>query len=135
MFERLADEDFAYLTTTGRKTGNAHRVEIWFALRDGRVYVLSGGGARADWVKNVRKQRRVRIQIGSRSVAARARIVKRDAEDRMARELLDAKYMDWKPGKKLSSWARGALPVAIDLRHGTGRPRIVGSARARRDPR
>jgi len=21
----------------------------------------------------------------------------------------------WKPGKKLSSWARGTLPVAIDL--------------------
>lgn len=115
MFERLAGEDFAYLTTTGRNTGNAHRVEIWFALRDGRVYLLSGGGGRADWVKNIRRNREVRIQIGTRAITARGRIVMRDGEDRMARELLDAKYMDWKPGKKLSSWARGALPVAIDL--------------------
>jgi hypothetical protein len=29
--------------------------------------------------------------------------------------LLDEKYMGWKTGKGLSSWARNALPVAIDL--------------------
>ena len=115
MFERLADRDFAYLTTTGRKSGRPHRIEIWFALRDGRVYLLSGGGDAADWVKNIRAHARVRIQVGSRGVAARGRIVTREREDQLARELLDAKYMAWRPGKKLSSWARNALPVAIDL--------------------
>jgi deazaflavin-dependent oxidoreductase (nitroreductase family) len=115
MFERLADEDFAYLTTIGRKTGRRHRIEIWFALRGRRIYLLSGGGDSADWVQNIIWNGRVRIQVGSRTVAARGRVVKRAAEDRLARELLDAKYMDWKPGKRLSSWARGARPVAIDL--------------------
>jgi deazaflavin-dependent oxidoreductase (nitroreductase family) len=114
-FERLADADFAYLTTIGRKTKRPHQIEIWFALKDGRVYLLSGGGDSADWVKNIRRSGRVRIQVGSRTVAAHARLVKRATEDRLARELLDGKYMDWKPGRKLSSWARGALPVAIDL--------------------
>ena len=115
MFERLADEDFAYLTTAGRKTGRPHRIEIWFALSDGRVYLLSGGGDGADWVKNIRKDRRVRVRVGSRSVAGRARIITAKREDQLARELLDAKYMAWRPGKKLSSWARGATPVAIEL--------------------
>lgn len=115
MFERLAGDDFAYLTTVGRKTGRRHRIEIWFALRGRRIYLLSGGGEAADWVKNIQWNSRVRIQIGSRSVPARGRFVKRAEEDRLARELLDGKYMGWKPGKKLSSWARGALPVAIDL--------------------
>ena len=115
MFERLAEADFAYLTTIGRKTGRPHRIEIWFALHEGRIYMLSGGGDRADWVKNIRKNGRVRVQVGSRTVEARARIARSGAEDQRARELLDRKYMDWKPGKKLSSWARGALPVAIDL--------------------
>ena len=115
MFERLAEADFAYLTTIGRKTGRPHRIEIWFALHDGRIYMLSGDGDRADWVKNIRKNGRVRIKVGSRTVEARARIARGGAEDQRARELLDRKYMDWKPGKKLSSWARGALPVAIDL--------------------
>lgn len=115
MFERLAAADVAYLTTTGRRTGRRHRIEIWFALENGTVYLLSGGGEGADWVKNIRASRGVRIQIGSRSVAARARIVRARREDARARELLDAKYMGWRPGRKLSSWARGALPVAIDL--------------------
>jgi deazaflavin-dependent oxidoreductase (nitroreductase family) len=115
MFERLADEDFAYLTTTGRRTGKPNRIEIWFALHDGRIYLLSGGGDRADWVKNIAHDGGVRIQLGSRTVAARGRLLEGGAEDQRARELLDAKYMGWKPGKKLSSWARNALPVAIDL--------------------
>src|SRR5437660_11321506 len=51
MFERLADEDFAYLTTIGRRSGKQHTIEVWFALHDGRIYMLSGGGDRADWVK------------------------------------------------------------------------------------
>jgi hypothetical protein len=66
-------------------------------------------------VQNIAKNSEVRVQIGSRAVVARGRIVKREAEDHLARQLLDAKYMEWRPGKKLSSWARGALPVAIDL--------------------
>jgi deazaflavin-dependent oxidoreductase (nitroreductase family) len=115
VFERLANEDFAYLTTFGRKTGRAHRIEIWFAVEGPRLFLLSGGGDIADWVKNIRKNGGVRVQVGSRVVAARARIARRGAEDQKARELLDAKYMAWTPKKKLSSWARGATPVVIDL--------------------
>jgi deazaflavin-dependent oxidoreductase (nitroreductase family) len=115
IFERLGKEDVAFLTTVGRKSGRRHRIEIWFALRGRRIYLLSGGGESADWVQNIIWNGRVRIQVGSRSVAARGRIVRRTTEDRLARGLLDAKYMDWQPGRKLSVWARGATPVAIDL--------------------
>lgn len=115
MFERLADADFAYLTTIGRKTGRRHRIEIWFALENGVVYLLSGGGARADWVRNIRADPTVRLQIGSREIAARARMVRRPVEDRRARELLDGKYMEWRASRTLSSWARRSLPIAIDL--------------------
>jgi deazaflavin-dependent oxidoreductase (nitroreductase family) len=115
MFERLAGEDFAYLTTVGRRSGQPHRIEIWFAVIEGSVYLLSGGGDAADWVKNIRKNGRVRIQVGTRSVAARARIARAGREDQRARELLDAKYLDWKPGRKLSSWARGSTPVVVEL--------------------
>jgi deazaflavin-dependent oxidoreductase (nitroreductase family) len=114
-FERLADEDFAYLTTTGRVTGRKHTIEIWFGLLGGRIYLLSGEPAKANWVRNIRKDAGVRIRIGSRSVSARARILRSGTkEDRAARELLDAKYMGWRQGKRLSSWARDALPVSIE---------------------
>jgi len=116
MFERLADQDFAYLTTTGRRTGKAHTIEIWFGLHDGRVYLLSGGGDRADWVQNVRKTPRVRVRIGTQTASARARVVRAGTkEDEIARRLLDAKYQGWREGRRLSSWARNALPVAIEL--------------------
>src|SRR5437762_12235586 len=55
-FASFADEDFCYLTTTGRVSGKAHTIEIWFALHDNTVYMLSGGGEKSDWVKNLRHQ-------------------------------------------------------------------------------
>jgi len=117
MFERLADKDFAYLTTTGRRTGKVHTIEIWFALHDGRIYMLSGGGDRADWVKNLTKTPRVRLRIGTQATSANARILRAGTkEDELARQLLDGKYQGWREGKRLSGWARSALPVAIEIR-------------------
>jgi hypothetical protein len=67
-------------------------------------------------VKNIRKDPQVRVRIGTRSIAAKARLLRSGTkEDAAARELLDGKYMGWREGKRLSSWARGALPVAIDV--------------------
>lgn len=117
MFERLANEDMCYLTTRGRKTGTPHEIEIWFGIRDRTLFLLSGGGDGADWVKNIKKDPHVQLRINTQTAALRARLVKPGSrDDTVARELLDAKYMGWRPGKKLSSWARAALPVAIDLR-------------------
>ena len=116
MFERLADKDFAYLTTTGRRTGKEHTIEIWFGLHDGRAYMLSGGGDRADWVRNLRKTPRVRLRIGTQTGTGTARVVRAGTkEDELARQLLDGKYQGWREGKRLSGWARTALPVAIEL--------------------
>ena len=111
----LADATVCYLTTVGRRTGKRHTIEIWFALRDSTLYLLSGGGDSADWVRNMRKTSAVRVRVGGRALEGKAREVTAPAEDALARELLDGKYMNWKPGKRLSAWARGALPVAIDL--------------------
>jgi deazaflavin-dependent oxidoreductase (nitroreductase family) len=129
MFDRLAQEDFCYLTTTGRRSGRPHQVEIWFGIRDGRLYLLSGGGAAADWVKNLRKSPAVKVRINTQTASGRARVIRsKTREDAAARELLDRKYMGWREGKKLSSWARGALPVAIELQ--AARRRRVGAASA-----
>jgi deazaflavin-dependent oxidoreductase (nitroreductase family) len=116
VFERLADEDMCYVTTTGRKSGRPHEIEIWFGIREGRLYLLSGGGAAADWVKNLKQSPRVKVRINTQKASGTARVVRPNTkEDTAARELLDGKYMGWREGKRLSSWARGALPVAIDL--------------------
>src|SRR5690606_11478240 len=50
---RYANKPYAYLTTTGRRTGQPHRIEIWFGVDEGRMYLLAGGRERSDWVRNL----------------------------------------------------------------------------------
>src|SRR5439155_642959 len=58
------DEDFCYVTTTGRRTGNPHQIEIWFGSDGDTIYLLSGGGDRSDWFKNLRADPAVLVRIG-----------------------------------------------------------------------
>jgi hypothetical protein len=45
--DEVAALEFCYVTTKGRRSGSPHTIEIWFALREDTVYVLSGGGTAA----------------------------------------------------------------------------------------
>jgi deazaflavin-dependent oxidoreductase (nitroreductase family) len=110
-----ADQDFCYLTTAGRRSGLERTIEIWFAAEGSTLYLLSGGRDRSDWVKNIRRDPRVSVQIRRRTYNGRARIIEDAADDAYARRLLAAKYEGWTEGKRLSGWARTSLPVAIDL--------------------
>jgi deazaflavin-dependent oxidoreductase (nitroreductase family) len=109
---------FCYLTTTGRVSGRPHTIEIWFALSDHTLYVLSGGGDRSDWVRNLLRHPEVTVHLGRRDAAAlagRARVVEPGThEDELARRLVVAKYQPTYGGD-LSGWRRSALPVAVDL--------------------
>lgn len=108
------DLDFCYVTTTGRTSGRPHTIEIWFALRDDRVYLLSGGGEASDWVRNIRSHPTVGLRIGDRDYLARARVIEDPVEDELARSLLVEKYGP-RSSDDLDEWRRTALPVAIDL--------------------
>jgi deazaflavin-dependent oxidoreductase (nitroreductase family) len=116
----LTDDEVARsvcrLETVGRRTGLAREIEIWFAAHGDRVFMLAGGGDGAHWVRNVRANPAVRIRIGARRLAGRARVVDSpdDPDDRTAREAVAAKYEGW-PSRPLSRWARESLPVVIDL--------------------
>jgi deazaflavin-dependent oxidoreductase (nitroreductase family) len=111
----VADEDFAYVTTAGRRTGRPHTIEIWFGVDGGCVYLLSGGGGRSDWVRNLLADPRVSLRIRDRQWHAEARVVEDPEEEARARRLLASKYQGWQEGRPLSRWAGSALPVALDL--------------------
>ena len=105
-----------YLETTGRVSGKAHEIEIWFAAGPGnRIYMLAGGRSRSDWVKNLKRHPEVRVRIGDRTYNGTATIIEHSAEDQDARRALAAKYQGWSAGASLSNWARTSLPIAIDL--------------------
>ena len=113
-FDGLEDRDFAYLTTTGRRTHRRHRIEIWFGLSNGVLYMLSGGGDRSDWVRNLVADPAVRVEVGGVERPARARVVVDPDEDAAARRLLASKYQGWREDRPLSNWAHTALPVAVE---------------------
>ena len=110
----LAAEAYCYLTTTGRRSGIARTIEIWFALEQGVLYMLSGGRERSDWVRNLARKPQVSVRIGKSTFEGVARVVEPDTpEDALARRLLVEKYHSGHDD--LSSWGREALPVAVDF--------------------
>jgi deazaflavin-dependent oxidoreductase (nitroreductase family) len=112
----LAAEQYCYLTTAGRRTGNPHTVELWFAAPPaGRpLYILAGGGLRADWVRNLQQTPAVIVRLGNRTFAGQGRLVTTPAEDHLARRLVVAKYYG-RTEVATAGWEATALPVAIDL--------------------
>jgi len=110
----LAEEPFCYFTTAGRVTGRPHTIEIWFAIGGRTLYMLSGGGDRSDWVKNLIRTPETTVRIGPAEFSGQARVVDDGAEDALARRLLLEKYEPTYSGD-LSDWGQTALPVAVDL--------------------
>ncbi|MEW6208994.1 MAG: nitroreductase family deazaflavin-dependent oxidoreductase [Acidobacteriota bacterium] len=96
---------YLYLTTTGRRTGLLREIEIWFVEFEGCYYILAEHFHRAQWVKNILANQRVRVRVGKREFEAEARVLdrKRDATK-------------WQTAQRLSrekyGWGEG-LPVEI----------------------
>ena len=117
--ERVGSEQYCYLTTTGRRTGEAHEIEIWFAAVKDTIYLMNGGGRRppgsSDWVRNAQANPAVTVRIRDEHFVGEAREVPFDsAEHERARELLVAKYATKE--NDLAQWRASAFPVAITLR-------------------
>jgi deazaflavin-dependent oxidoreductase (nitroreductase family) len=109
----LGELDYCYLTTTGRVSGEPREIEIWFGLRGDTIYMLSGGGDRSDWVRNLKKDPSVSVRLGERTFAGTARIVSEAGEEELARPLVHGKYASGPD--HMAGWRDGALVVAVDL--------------------
>lgn len=106
-----AQDSFMYLTTTGRASGNPHRIEIWFGNAEDRVYLMSGGGDKSDWVKNLIVDPYVTVEFGREEHAGVAHVVSPDSdEDTFVRDLLVNKYGK---DRDLSDWRARSLPIVI----------------------
>ena len=50
--QALSQDQLIDITTTGRKTGRARRIEIWFHYQDSRLYITGTPGRRG-WYANL----------------------------------------------------------------------------------
>ena len=106
-----------YLETTGRVTGLPRLIEIWFAADPvhNRIYLLSGGGDRAHWVRNLRRDPAVRVRIGRTTFVGHAVEIEGGPDEALARRLVVEKYEGANEPGSLGAWGRESLPIAIDL--------------------
>ena len=95
----MADQ-FLYVTSTGWKTGNPHRIEIWFVEHGQRYYILSEGGTSAHWVQNIAYNPQVSFSVNGRTFEGIARKVDTEKEPDLSAavsKLMSAKY-GWSGG-------------------------------------
>ena len=88
------------MTTTGCKTGNRHRIEIWFVEYGERYYIISERLENAHWVQNIKHDPKVSFSINENVFKGIARMVDPEKEPGLAGEvskLMNTKYK-WSQG-------------------------------------
>jgi deazaflavin-dependent oxidoreductase (nitroreductase family) len=111
--EALAATEFCYLTTRGRRTGEPHRIEIWFVAHDDGAYLLSNSD-RADWYRNLIADPTVTLEIaGQVRVTTAAPVDPADASNAAVRPAMAAKYQAGHT-EELDRWSRTAWLVRIE---------------------
>jgi deazaflavin-dependent oxidoreductase (nitroreductase family) len=69
--KELSKRDEITITVTGRKSGHAISIPVWFVLEDDKLYVLPVEGSDTQWYKNVLKNPSIRIAAGSATAEVR----------------------------------------------------------------
>jgi deazaflavin-dependent oxidoreductase (nitroreductase family) len=107
----VPSHEVCHLTTTGRRTGRPHRIEIWFLEADDTLYLFSGGGEASDWVRNLRHEPQVWIELPGRPGRAySASIVDAPAD---LRRRMDVRYYGTGAEEELTDWARRSTVVSL----------------------
>ena len=111
----VASRKYIHLTTSGRKTGKSHTVELWFAVSGDRIY-LSHEGEETDWMKNIKKTKRVRFDISGRKFIGNARLLEDHTEEAWtAKVALYEKYYGKAAKEAIEDWFSLSKLVAVEL--------------------
>jgi deazaflavin-dependent oxidoreductase (nitroreductase family) len=79
-YEDLQGERVLYLTTIGRKSGQARSIEIWFIISQQRFYLLAERGLKAQWVQNILANPAVSIRLKQGDLPGRGRVLDRERD-------------------------------------------------------
>src|SRR6202521_4556146 len=90
--DRLSRYREINITVTGRKSGRAISIPVWFVLEDDTLYLLPVQGSDTQWYKNVLKNASIRINAGGAEAEVRAVPVKDAAQVKSVVEKFRDKY-------------------------------------------
>ena len=77
--DRLSRSREINITVTGRKSGRAISIPVWFVLEDDKLYLLPVLGSDTQWYKNVLKKPSIRIDARGAEAEVKVDVVT-DAE-------------------------------------------------------
>ena len=122
---------FILLTVTGRRSGKPRQRPVRAVRRGDTFYAIATLGERSDWLRNARKEPRVRVKTGRRTQGANVRQIRDSAERESAAELFVSEvfgydYLDylslhwgWPTRRKIMDahrrWLQDGVMVAIDV--------------------
>ena len=112
------DVECCDIVTTGRRSGNPHEIEIWFGVRDGAMYLISGNGPGADWYRNLLATPEVLVKLAGEERVGRARDVTDPTERRRCGDLMGAKYVwggDPDIGLTYEAWCYDVPAIAVEF--------------------
>lgn len=78
--DRLSRYREINITVTGRKSGRAITIPVWFVLEDEKLYLLPVSGSDTQWFKNVLENTSIRIEARDAASEFKALPI-RDAKD------------------------------------------------------
>jgi len=102
------------ITTTGRSSGQARRIEIVFFNIDGRLYITGSPGTRA-WIANLKADPHMTVHLKRSIVAdlpATARIIEDEAE---RRPVAEAACRAWKKPDQVQAFVTGSPVIEVVL--------------------
>jgi deazaflavin-dependent oxidoreductase (nitroreductase family) len=106
------------ITTTGRRSGQPRRTEIWYFLVDGRVYITGTPGSR-DWYANLLADPRLTFHVKQGALAdlpARATPITEHIERaRIMTAIRERNSWYVTEGHSLDEWVAGSPLVAVDF--------------------
>ena len=114
----VPDVECCDLTTTGRRSGRPHAIEIWFGVLDDGLCLISGNGPGADWYRNLLAEPRVEVRIAGASRSMRARPVTDATERRRVGDVMGAKYRwggDPSIGLTYDAWCYDVPAVMLEF--------------------
>ena len=114
VLEALDQDTLIDITTTGRKTGERRRIEIWFHYQDGRIIITGSPGPRG-WYANVVANPEMTFHLKhtvQADIPARCLPIT-DSEER--RKVLLAIYDKLDGERDLDEWMANSPLVEVEL--------------------
>jgi deazaflavin-dependent oxidoreductase (nitroreductase family) len=90
--DRLSRSREINISVTGRKSGRAISIPIWFVADDEKLYLLPARGSDTQWYKNVLEKPSIRIKAGGAEAELRVVPVRDAAQVSSVIEKFRAKY-------------------------------------------